>query len=150
MAFSLHATLNSIINYICIVDAYSNGHVIYNITGMWARDVFEGRSLSAGLHGKMPTSLTCHPICARSGLSIKCRCLVLSCLCSQLQDYMAVVRQPNNFCNDRGCILINCHGTCMNYFTEFIKDEWYLLSTQAVVKIYKSLLTFCANSIFLK
>ena len=71
MAFILHARLNRLINYICIVNAYYNEHMIHQILStsmfwgflmdMCTWDVCEGRPLSLRLSSEMPTLLTCLP-----------------------------------------------------------------------------------------
>ena len=64
-------TLYSLINWIWIVDAYSNGNVIHPILStsmfccslkeMWAWNICEGRPLSTCLRRETPTFLRCHP-----------------------------------------------------------------------------------------
>ena len=66
-----HTKLCSLLNHMCMVDAYSKGHVIHKILSasmvwcslmeMWAWGIYKERPLSAHLHGEMPNLLTCHP-----------------------------------------------------------------------------------------
>ena len=71
MVFILHTTLYSLISYVCMVDTYSNRHVIHQIFSasifwcslmeMCAWDICEGRPLSVRLGRETPTLLTCYP-----------------------------------------------------------------------------------------
>ena len=78
---TLLTTLYSIINYICIVDTYSNRHMIHNILStsmfccsfmeMWVRDICEVSPLSACLRGRNANLIDVPSNCIRPDLYFK-------------------------------------------------------------------------------